>query len=146
MHLVIFSDDEWVSVEIVFSRSIDESHQRHRNGMNRLSRWFYLFLSVSNRMSQKIKQCSSARRRIFYRFHCCYCFGYGTYLKYPISQRHAIFGGTPVVMQNRESWICIRAGPVDNFAFDGADDNNTKYWTSSPRLFDIFTCSNKWFR
>lgn len=63
-----------------------------------------------------------------------------SYLKYPISHSPANLGGTPVVIQNRLSCTCIRAGPVDNFAFDGAVDTSTKYCMSSPRLSDILTC------
>lgn len=51
----------------------------------------------------------------------------------------ASLGGTPVVKQNLLSCTCILAGPVDNFALGGADDTNTKYCMSSPKLLDILT-------
>lgn len=43
------------------------------------------------------------------------------HLSCPISQKPINRGGTPVVMQNRWSCTCRRAGPVDIFAFGGAD-------------------------
>lgn len=36
-------------------------------------------------------------------------------------------GGTPVVKQIRWSCTCIRAGPVEIFAFDGEDETKMRY-------------------
>lgn len=36
--------------------------------------------------------------------------------------------------------MCSRAGPAGILTFVAADATNTKYWMSSPRLLEIFTC------
>jgi hypothetical protein len=45
----------------------------------------------------------------------------GPHLNSPISQKLISRGGTPLVMQNRWSCTCNRAGPVAIFALGGAD-------------------------